>query len=173
MARGDENAHIRRQFGKALLNDLPDGFKIFESGQFVIAYQTEKSYARWVGGLYTRLYRGFNTYWTKKRKFKLKKPEYPLGVIIFASKAEYDRYVKSDIGIESGTMVAYYNLMTNRVAMYDLTASQLPGGANDRRITEVLNLTEIKPTFAVTTETIQIKFTCQPCRIIFKIDSYY
>ena len=132
----------RKELGEQMLQELPEGFKIHQAGQFVIAYQTEKAYARWVGGLYTRLFRGFNTYWTKKKKFKLDKPEYPLGVIIFASRAQYCEFVNRELGIDAGTMVAYYNLMTNRVAMYDLTADQQ--GANretddDRRIAEILS----------------------------------
>lgn len=132
----------RKELGDKMLNELPPDFKIYQAGQFVIAYQTEKAYARWVGGLYTRLFRGFNTYWTKKKKFKLEKPEYPLGVIIFASRAQYCEFVHRELGIDAGTMVAYYNLMTNRVAMYDLTAGQSGGNRgtdDDRQITQVLS----------------------------------
>jgi hypothetical protein len=131
----------RKELGEQMLNELPPGFKIHQAGQFVIAYQTEKAYARWVGGLYTRLFRGFNTYWTKKKKFKLEKPEFPLGVIIFASREQYAHFVNRELGIDPGTMVAYYNLMTNRVAMYDLTADQQSASRetdDDRRITEIL-----------------------------------
>lgn len=131
----------KKELAKQLLTELPDGFRILNSGQFVIAYQTETSYARWVGGLYNRLFRGFNKYWQRK-KFELEKPKYPLGVIIFSTQAEYNQFVQRELGIEAGTMVAYYNLMTNRVAMYDLTSSQLAPGSkadNDRRISEVLS----------------------------------
>ena len=132
----------RKELGKQMLKELPADFKIHEAGQFVIAYQTEKAYARWVGGLYTRLFRGFGDYWTKKKKFKLQKPEFPLGVIIFADRSQYCEFVRRELGIDPGTMVAYYNLMTNRVAMYDLTAAQKAPGEkadDDRRIAEVLN----------------------------------
>lgn len=131
-----------KELGKRMLAELPDNFEIFESGQFVIAYQTEKAYARWVGGLYNRLFRGFNTYWTQKKRFKLQKPDYPLGVIIFASRAQYAEFVKRELGMDPDSMVAYYNLMTNRVAMYDLTADKVApaqNGQNGRRIANVLN----------------------------------
>lgn len=137
----DVEPFSRKELGKQMLKELPADFKIHQAGQFVIAYQTEKAYARWVGGLYTRLFRGFNGYWTKKKKFKLQKPEYPLGVIIFASRAQYSEFVKRELGIDAGTMVAYYNLMTNRVAMYDLTADQQGNNReadDDRRISEIL-----------------------------------
>lgn len=131
----------KKELGKQLLSELPDGFRVFEAGNFVIAYQTEKSYARWVGGLYNRLSKGFNTYWSKKKKFKLNKPEYPLGVIIFASRPQYARFVQNDLGVDPGTMVAYYNLMTNRVAMYDLTSGQdrmMRPKSTERNIVDVL-----------------------------------
>lgn len=132
----------QKAIGEALLEELPDGFRIYKTKNFVIAFQTEKDYARWVGGLYERLFKGFKSYWEKKKKFDLQKPEYPLTAIIFRSRAAYARYVQRELGSDPGTMVAYYNLLTNRVAMYDLTAEQVRPGARlegDRRINEILS----------------------------------
>ncbi len=128
--------------GEALLKELPDGFRIYKTKNFVIAYQTEKVYARWVGGLYERLFKGFKSYWERKKKFKLSKPTFPLTAVIFSSRAEYAQYVQRELGSDPGTMVAYYNLMTNRVAMYDLMADQVNPGAqvdNDRGVYEILS----------------------------------
>jgi hypothetical protein len=130
-----------KEFAKRLLEDLPDDFRIYEVGDFVIAYNTERAYAKWVGGLYQRLQRGFTKYWSRK-KFELTKPGFPLAIIIFASRGEYDRYIARELGEIPISMVAYYNLQTNRVAMYDLTSGNRNAGAsldNDRRISEVLS----------------------------------
>jgi hypothetical protein len=109
------------EIGEQLLEELPDGFRIYKTDQYVIAYQTELQYAKWIGGLYEkRLYKAFRTFW-KKKKFDLEKPAFPFVAIVFKSKEEYTRYVQRELGEPPGSMVAYYNLMTNRVAMYDLT----------------------------------------------------
>jgi len=43
---------------KSLLEELPKDFKILKSDHYLIAYQTEKSYAKWVNQLYEgRLYK--------------------------------------------------------------------------------------------------------------------
>ena len=130
-----------KQLGQQLLEELPDGFKIHINGDFVIAYNTERAYAQWIGGLYQRLQRGFEKYWQRKR-MKLSDPVYPLAVIIFADKLQYDRYLTKELGDPPGLLVAYYNLLNNRVAMYDLTGGQRAPGANPgdgRRIAEVLS----------------------------------
>ena len=130
-----------KQLGQQLLKELPDGFKIHINGDFVIAYNTERAYAQWIGGLYQRLQRGFEKYWQRK-KMKLVDPDYPLAVIIFADKLQYERYLTKELGDLPGVLVAYYNLLNNRVAMYDLTGGQRAPGArpgDDRRIAEVLS----------------------------------
>ena len=130
-----------KQLGQQLLDELPEGFKIHINGDFVIAYNTERAYAQWIGGLYQRLQRGFEKYWQRKR-LKLSDPVYPLAVIIFADKLQYDHYLTKELGDPPGPLVAYYNLLNNRVVMYDLTGGQRAPGANPgdgRRIAEVLS----------------------------------
>ena len=110
--------------GERLLKELPAGFRIYETKHYVIAYQNEVAFARWISGLYeSRLYRAFETFWEKKKKFQLSDPKYPLIAIVFGSKAQYQQYVDRELG-PGQTMEAYYNLQTNRIALYDLTASQ-------------------------------------------------
>ena len=69
--------------GERLLKELPAGFRIYETKHYVIAYQNEVAFARWISGLYeSRLYRAFETFWEKKKKFKLSDPKYPLIAIV-------------------------------------------------------------------------------------------
>lgn len=133
----------QKEMEKQLLAELPEGFRVHKTKNFVIAYNTERAYAKWIGGLYERLFRGFLSHWDKKRGYKLnKKPAYPLVAIVFRSHAEYSRYVEQELGTPPGSMVAYYNILTNRIAMYDLTSGLLPANAalrNDRNINEILS----------------------------------
>lgn len=130
----------KNELAKQLKEEFGEAFRIHEAGNFVIVYNTGLPYARWVAGLYRKLDRGFGNYW-KRNKFKLDdRPEFPLPVIIFKNKAEYDRYMLKDIGVVT-SMLAYYSLESNRVVMYDLTADTVKPGANlnVRRINEVLD----------------------------------
>lgn len=140
----------QKELGKKLLSELPPGFRIYETKHYVIAYQNELAYARWIGGLYeSRLYRGFEAFWQKKKKVKLQRPKFPLVAIIFGSKAAYDQYVVRELGAGQ-SMVAYYNLQTNRVAMYDLTAGlKHPGQElDDRKIGQILQTPSVIPMVA-------------------------
>ena len=131
----------KKELGKQLLKELPAGFKIYETKHYVIAYQTEIAYARWVGGLYeSRLYPSFERFWEKRKKFKLDDPEYPFAAIVFASRPQYQQFVDKELG-PGQNMIAYYNIQTNRVTMFDLTAGQRTPNQkldSDRKINEVL-----------------------------------
>ena len=123
-----------------LLKELPSGFRVLKKKHYVIAYQTELDYAKWIAGLYeSRLYPAFEKFW-KRKKVDLTDEQHPLVIVIFSNQQEYDRYVQRELGEPAGNMVAYYNLMTNRVAMFDLTAGQLgTAQADQRNIEEVLS----------------------------------
>jgi len=123
-----------------LLNELPGDFKVLKKKHYVIAYQTELAYAKWIAGLYEgRLFSAFEKFWERK-KLELTECKHPLVIIIFANRPEYERYATRELGEPPGSTVAYYNLMTNRVAMFDLTADQLASGqADERKIDEILS----------------------------------
>lgn len=130
----------KEELGERLLSELPPGFRIYETKHYVIAYQNEVAYARWVGGLYeSRLYRAFETFWNKRKKFKLQPQRFPLVAIIFGSRAQYQQYVDRELG-PGQSMIAYYNLKTNRVTMFDLTAERRNPNQplDDRRIDAIL-----------------------------------
>ena len=107
----------------------------------MIAYQNEVEYARWIGGLYeSRLYHAFEKFWGKRKKFELVDPKYPLVAIVFGSRSQYMQYVERELG-PGQNMIAYYNLQSNRVTMFDLTADQNSPDQNfkgKRKIDEVL-----------------------------------
>ncbi len=143
-------AMTKDEIGEQLLAELPDDFFIYETDHFVVAYQTNKAYARWVGGLNEKLFRNFEKFW-EKNDFELTDPDFPLAVIIFGDKAGYTQYLQRELGPNGGDMVAYYNLLSNRVAMYDLTADMVaPGQAarNNRRVNEILSVPAAVPMVA-------------------------
>lgn len=155
----------QKEMAASLLEELPEGFEIHTTKNYVIAYNTSHAYARWVGALYERLYSGFRNYWKTKR-FRLHDPDVPMVVIAFDSLASYTRFVQHELGQEPGSMVAYYNLVTNRVAMYDLTGAQASARLRESASTKQINTMLSHPNAAAMVATVvheathQIMFNC-------------
>ncbi len=127
-----------KQLSAALLEELPDGFRIETTRNFIVAYNTDRMFARWVGNLYEKLLRGFLSHWKTKRGYVLQAPQTPLVVIVYGSVQEYNEHVRRELGSEPGSMVAYYYLMSNRVTLYDLTTQFGAAGGRQKSIPEII-----------------------------------
>ena len=128
----------QKQLGESLLKDLPTGFKVLHTENYVIAYQTEPAFAKWIAELYEkRLISEFEKFSKKKLRYELSDSKFPLAVVVFGSRPEYDRYATRELGTDPGTMIAHYSQMTNRIAMYDLTFD-LGDGDKARKLDDVL-----------------------------------
>ncbi|QEG23664.1 DUF1570 domain-containing protein [Mariniblastus fucicola] len=133
------------ELGQSLLADLPDGFRIHSTKNYVIAYKTELEFAQWIEDLYEkRLFKEFQKFGRTKLRNGLTDSRFPLAVVVFGSRPEYDRYVVRELGTEPGSMIAHYSQLTNRVAMYDLTFD-LGDGGKKRRLKDVLKKPEAIP----------------------------
>lgn len=129
----------KKELEAALLKELPRGFRVRTTDHFVIAYNTDGTFARWVGNLYERLLRAFLEHWKRKRGYELEQPRVPMVVLVFNSLDEYSRHVRNELGTDPGSMVAYYHILNNRVAMYDLTSTFGPAGGSGQSIVEILD----------------------------------
>lgn len=110
----------RDEMEKRVLADLPAGFKVYTTANYLICYNTSTAYAQWCGSLYERLYRGFRNYW-EARGLQLHDPELPLVAMVFDSKVSYLRQVRGELGESAESIVGFYSPVTNRINMYDLT----------------------------------------------------
>lgn len=130
------------ELGKQVLATLPraaGNFRMIRSNDLVVVYNTSPAYANWVKGLYLRLTVAFRNFW-KNKGLKLDEPDVPLCVIVFKSKQEFDAYSKATLGAVQGNALAYYNMQSNQVVMYDLTGLGQFGGT---RITSSSQLNRI------------------------------
>ncbi len=109
------------------MDELGEGFNVHTTAHYVIVYNTSRAYAQWCGALYERLYSSFYNYW-ERRGLELKEPDRPLVAVVFDSKATYIRYATPELGEAAGAIIGYYNLQSNRVAMFDLTRASVRGG---------------------------------------------
>jgi hypothetical protein len=148
---------------KKLLEELGEGFAVHKTTHYVIAYNTSKAYAQWCGALYERLYASFFNYW-ERRGLKLSEPEQPLVAVVFDRQESYIRYARPELGEAAEAVIGYYNLQSNRVAMYDLTAANVRGSrvGTMAQINAVLSRPEASATVAtiIHEATHQLAFNC-------------
>ena len=141
----------KKEIAKQLQETLPQ-FKIHQTQHYVICYNTSSAYAKWCGGLYERLFRGFYGYW-RRNGVRLKQPEFPLVGLVFQDHRSYSAFARRELGTDAGSIIGYYNLKTNRVNMYDLTGVEgLNRGqgrvSSRRRINQILAQPQAERTVA-------------------------
>lgn len=159
-------ALTREQLSEHVLAELPPGFRVHDSKNYIVCYNTTRTYAEWSSSLLERLQRAFITYW-KKQGCDVEAPEQPLVVLVFADQASYAQYSRGELGGAVGNVIGYYSPQTNRTVMYDLTGMQAVrregssrGSSHD--ITALLSQPEAEPLVAtiVHEATHQISFNC-------------
>ncbi|PQO43339.1 DUF1570 domain-containing protein [Blastopirellula marina] len=163
---GDFQPLDKKALTEKLLAELPPGFEIHETAHYLICYNTSKAYAYWCGSLYERLYRGFVNYW-KQRGVELVEPSQPLVAVVFDNKQNYAAYGKEELGDSAGSIIGYYSMHTNRVAMYDLTGADAARaqGSSQRDIARINSiLARPEATYLVATivheATHQLAYNC-------------
>lgn len=122
------------ELGMQLRRELGPRFNIILTKHYVICSDAGKTYARWCGTLFERLYAGFENYWDK-RGLKLVAPTFPLAAIVFANQKDFAAYATTDAGPEVATAKGYYSLKTNRIVLYDLSGTTR--GKKARSVAEI------------------------------------
>ncbi len=118
------------ELSEQLLRELPDGFRIHQTANYLICYNTSKAYAQWCGSLYEQLHRAFYTFW-KGKGIKLTESE-PLIAVVFRDRASYRQYSQRELGDATDSIIGFYSLTTNRITSYDLTGIESLRRAGDR-----------------------------------------
>ncbi len=113
--------------GRQLATELGSDCEIVVTKHYVICSHAGKPYAQWCGALFERLYSAFHDYWkqrgVKQRGIKLREPEFPLIALVFANEKQFAEFASRDAGPDVASAKGYYSIGTNRIALYDLTAS--------------------------------------------------
>ena len=130
----------RQELAAELLEEFP-GFRVHHTANYLIVYNTSPAYAQWCGALYERLYRAFRNFW-QRRGFDLTDPLTPLVALVFDGRESYRGYAEKELGEAVEGIPGYYNLMSNRVTMYDLTGTQV-GQAGGPRLTSSAQINRV------------------------------
>jgi hypothetical protein len=149
-----------------LLAELPPGFQVHQSTNYVVCYNTTRVYAEWTSSLLERLQKAFIQYW-RKSGVDVAPSKQPLPVLVFGDQASYAEWSRPDLGAAVTNVIGYYNLDTNRITMYDLTGMQTLvregyGRGTRRDINDLLSTPAAEPLVAtiVHEATHQISFNC-------------
>jgi hypothetical protein len=108
-----------------LLREFGRDFDVSGTGQYLVVHPAGQR-DRWAQR-FEQLYRSMVHYFTA-RGFSVHRPEFPLIAVVFANEKDYLRYLrenKVDIGARS---LGYYDPVTNRIQMYDVTADEPRAG---------------------------------------------
>jgi hypothetical protein len=148
------------ELAKKLTAELPAGFKIHQTKNYLICYNTSQAYAQWVGGLFERLNSAFYNYWTR-RGIEMRPSQFPLVALVFDSKSSYAQHARGELGDATGSIIGYYSLKTNRMTTYDLTGVEEFGGGGKATTAARVNQILSKPGAERTVATIVHEATHQ------------
>src|SRR3954470_22924130 len=127
-----------------LVSEMPAGFRSYSTPHYVVIFDTSRTYAQWTSSMLERLHKAFTNYWVGQG-IELHEPEFPLPVLLFASRQEYDQASREDLPGGTGTIIGFYSLRSNRVNMFDLTGTEALRGAGSRGSIREINMMLSQP----------------------------
>lgn len=105
--------------GQRLLRELPAGFQVYQTANYVICHNTTDTYARWVGALFEKAYTGFYAFW-KNKGLDLPEPTLPMIAIVFSDQKTFAKIARPELGDLVDLVIGYYNQQTNRMMTFYL-----------------------------------------------------
>jgi hypothetical protein len=106
---------LQREFGQ--------GFEVSGRGRFLVVHPAGQQDV-WAPR-FEQLHRSFAHYFAA-RGWRADQPRFPLVAVVFPRQADFARYATAEGNHASSSMLGYYSPLSNRIVMYDTTAT--PGG---------------------------------------------
>ncbi|MGB7347182.1 MAG: DUF1570 domain-containing protein [Pirellulaceae bacterium] len=107
------------EIGRRMLAEMPQGFKVYHTTNYVIIHNTNDDYVRRVGGLFEQLYRSFFVFW-KNQRWELPEPRFPLVALVLNDHDDFLNYGIADVGETAKSVIGYYNLANNRMTTFNV-----------------------------------------------------
>ena len=129
--------YTKTEMLERLKNEFPpdNGFYYLDMyDPFIIVYTTSRAFANWYGRLLEKLHKEYVLYWND-RGVGLTKTEFSMVVVVQSSEERFRQYTGQDGVKMLKEQCAYYNKLTNRIAMYDMSGKQAFREGNQRRAT--------------------------------------
>ncbi len=106
----------KNSFGKRLKAEFGDRYQISTTQDYLVVHPRSQG-DFWPKKIQT-VYTSFQNYF-KARRISIRKRDYPLVALIFATRKEFDQYAQKRNEKIDRNIVGYYSPNSNRVAMYD------------------------------------------------------
>ncbi len=113
------SSHSQSTLRGELLREYGNGFDVSGTGQFLVVHPVGQR-DQWADR-FEQLYRSMMHY-LAARGFTVTRPEFPLVAVVFPSQQQYLDDARSRGENVSANMLGYYDTITNRIYMYDITA---------------------------------------------------
>jgi hypothetical protein len=112
-----------QELAAVLRKELGPGFEPTSTTHYLILSNTSREYARWCGALFERLQTAFLSFW-KQRGVDLEPTSAPMIAIVFKSQREFADFAARDAGATVAGTLGYYSITSNRIVLYDLSATK-------------------------------------------------
>ena len=126
-------AMTAEELSTSLKAEFGEGFEVVRTPHYLICTNAGPGYGQWCGQLFERLHIGFQKFW-KDRLPGLEAPDRPLVAIAFATQKEYQDFQVTDAGGVVGAAQGYFSARTNRMVLFDQSAS---GAGQSRTAAEI------------------------------------
>ena len=107
------------QMEERLLEELQDGFAVFRTQHYVVAYNSSEDYARQVAALFEQLYKNFFAFWRNQR-WDLPEPRFPLVAVVLRDHSTFLKHARAEIGETADSVIGYYHLSSNRMTTFNV-----------------------------------------------------
>ncbi|WP_372722121.1 DUF1570 domain-containing protein [Novipirellula sp.] len=107
------------QMIQRMTKEMPAGFSVYQTANYLIVHNTDENHARLVGSLFEQLYRGFFSYW-KNQRWDLPEPRFPLVALLLDDHDSFMQHAKGEIGESANSVIGYYHLASNRMTTFNV-----------------------------------------------------
>jgi hypothetical protein len=107
------------QVAERLLEEFDDGFAIYRTQNYVVAYNCSEEYAKRVAALFEQLHRNFFAFWENQR-WVLPEPRFPLIAVVLRDHETFLKHAREEIGETADSVIGYYHLTSNRMTTFNV-----------------------------------------------------
>ncbi|GAA5506088.1 DUF1570 domain-containing protein [Novipirellula caenicola] len=107
------------QMIQRMTKEMPPGFSVYQTANYLIIHNTDENHARLVGSLFEQLYRSFFSYW-KNQRWELPEPRFPLVALLLDDHDSFLQHAKNEIGESANSVIGYYHLASNRMTTFNV-----------------------------------------------------
>ncbi|MBR4832988.1 MAG: DUF1570 domain-containing protein [Thermoguttaceae bacterium] len=113
---------LRSELSRRLRAEFGPGFETVSTERYLFVHNVSDGYAEWCARLFEKVADAFDKFAAKSKLPTTERVE-PMIVVIFATQRQFFEYAAKETP-SPDKLAAYYNMQTNRVALYDLSGGE-------------------------------------------------